>query len=97
MTIDSAFQKVVEVQRTLANPRNRRIVGARIRLLRAMRDMGQNDLAQAIAAPNSKMCKLENGSQILTPEDAAALSDALAVSLDELLAVPGDSEHAVLS
>lgn len=95
MTIDSAFQKVVEVQRRLADPRNRRIVGARIRLLRAERDIGQNELAQRVNFHNSKMCKLENGAQPLTPEDAAALSEALAVSLDKLLSLSSeDSEHA---
>ena len=95
MTIDSAFQKVVEVQRLLAEPRNRRIVGARIRLLRAERDIGQNELAQRVNFHNSKMCKLESGAQPLTPEDAAVLSEALAVSLDQLLSLPnGEPEHA---
>lgn len=74
MTIDSAFQKVVEVQRLLSEPRNRRIVGARIRLLRAERDIGQNELAQRVNFHNSKMCKLESGAQPLTPEDANGIN-----------------------
>ena len=95
MTMDSPFQKVVEVQRLLAEPRNRRIVGARIRLLRAERGIGQNELAQRVNFHNSKMCKLESGAQPLTPEDAAVLSEALAVSLDQLLSLPnGDLDHA---
>ena len=94
MTIDSAFQKVVEVQRLLSEPHNRRIVGARIRFLRAVRDLGQSELAQIAKFHNSKMCKLENGTQALTPEDAMVLSGALNTPLDELLAVPGEPEHA---
>ncbi len=95
MTIDPAFRRVAAVQKMLDDPHNRRIVGAQIRLHRIRRDIGQSTLANLTQMPASKLCKIENGTQRISPEDATALSDALNVTLDELLAVPdGDPDHA---
>lgn len=97
LVIDPAFRRVTEVQKKLEDPRNRRIVGAQIRLCRARRDIGQSALAGMVNMPASKLCKIENGTQKISPEDATALSDALGVALDELLAVPEGSEYAAQS
>ena len=93
MTIDPAFRRVAEVQKRLDNPHNRRIVGAQIRLYRIRRDIDQSALASLTNMPASKLCKIESGTQRISPEDATALSDALNVTLDELFAL-GDPEHA---
>lgn len=73
----------------------RSVVGARIRYLRALRRMNQAALADAIGVYPSTLNKIENGSYSLDTVDAVKMSEALKVSLDELLSVPnGEPEHA---
>lgn len=71
----------------------RSVVGARIRYLRALRRMNQATLADAIGVYPSTLNKIENGSYSLDTVNAVKMSEALKVSLDELLAVPGETEH----
>ena len=73
----------------------RSVVGTRIRYLRTLRRMDQSVLADAIGIYPSTLNKIENGSYGLDTVDAVKISEALKVSLDELLAVPSeDPEHA---
>jgi transcriptional regulator with XRE-family HTH domain len=73
----------------------RSVVGTRIRYLRTLRRMDQSVLADAIGIYPSTLNKIENGSYGLDTVDAVKISEALKVSLDELLAVPSEEpEHA---
>lgn len=73
----------------------RSVVGARIRYLRALRRMNQAALADAIGVYPSTLNKIENGSYSLDTVDAVKMSEALKVSLDELLSLPnGEPENA---
>lgn len=72
----------------------RQVVGARIRYLRTLRRMDQCGLARAAGIDASKLCKIENGSHGIDGQVAVAVSDALNVSVDTLLAVPEEPEHA---
>ena len=72
----------------------RSVVGARIRYLRTLRGMEQRELGEKAGIVPSKLCKIEKGTHGIDSADAVRVSEALQVSLDELLAVPGDSEHA---
>ena len=72
----------------------RSVVGARIRYLRALRRMNQCKLADATGIDASTLSKIENGAHGIDSQVAVLVSGALSVPLDELLAVPGDSDHA---
>ena len=72
----------------------RQVVGARIRYLRTLRRMDQCGLARAAGIDASKLCKIENGSHGIDSQVAVAVSEALDVPIDTLLAVPEEPEHA---
>lgn len=75
----------------------RQVVGARIRYLRTLRRMEQCTLASATGIDASKLCKIENGTHGIDSQVALLVSEALAVPLVELLAVPEEPEHATVS
>ena len=68
ITIDPAFRLVMEVQKMLDDPLNRKIVGAQIRLYRIRRGIEQSTLANSINMTASKLCKIENDTQRISPE-----------------------------
>ena len=70
----------------------RAVVGTRIRYLRTLRRYTQKDFALAAGIDASKLCKIENGAHKLDTVDAVRVSEALKLSLDELLAVPAAKE-----
>ncbi len=70
----------------------RAVVGSRIRYLRTLRRFSQQGLAEATGMEASKLCKIENGAHRLDSVDAVRVSEALALSLDELLAMPPTEE-----
>lgn len=70
----------------------RAVVGSRIRYLRTLRQMPQQALAAAAGMDSSKLCKIESGTQKLDSRDAVLVSEALDMSLDELLAMPSSEE-----
>lgn len=68
------------------------VVGARIRYLRTLKRMDQCKLANVAGIDASKLSKIENGTHGIDSQVAVLVSDALNVSLDDLLEVPHDPD-----
>lgn len=84
--IDALWQ-AADLQKRMENIWFRQAVGTRLRSLRIERRIPQSTLAIAAGMTNSNLCKIEMGTRYLTIRDIAALSQALGVAPDELLAV----------
>lgn len=57
-------------------------VGERLRRLRAVKDLGQEEVGEIIGMVTSGVSMIEKGTRGLDPEDAARLKRATGVSLD---------------
>jgi transcriptional regulator with XRE-family HTH domain len=73
----------------------RRRMGARMAALRRERGWSQEELADLLSVPRSRLGKWENGYTAPPPEDLVALGEILGITVDELLT--GERPPRVLS
>lgn len=66
----------------------RKMVGAKLRIMRKLRGFSQVDLAKKIGATQSTITNVENGRRAPSLKNLVGLSKALNVSVDWLLDIP---------
>lgn len=60
-------------------------IGKKLRDLRLEHDLSMRDLADRLGASDSKICRIENGSRVLSLEEATRIADLFDISLDKLI------------
>lgn len=84
--MNDEFLRVVEIEKKLDDPLNRRKLGQRIQMLRIGRDLQQQRLAAAMGWHRTRLCKVEKGLQRhISISDLVSVSDGLNVPVSALM------------